>query len=75
MAMTIKDYEVEKYKHWMAETERNLPSLIKKHLLVMVTSNSQNHEEVVCISRCLLTCNSHSVLYKTDKVAFLIISN
>lgn len=64
MAMKIRDYEVKKYEYWMAETERNLPLLIKKPLLIMITSKSQIQAELVCISRCLLSCNCYSILCK-----------
>lgn len=59
MAVKIKDYEEKKYEYWMAETERSLPLLMKKTLLVMITSKNQIQAELVCISRYLLTYNCY----------------
>lgn len=57
MAVQIKDYEEKKYAYWMAETERTLPLLLKKTLLVMITREDQIKAELVCISHYLLTYN------------------
>lgn len=56
MAVHIRDYEVNKYENWMAETERKLPLLMKKTLLATITSEIQIQAEPVCISHYLLTC-------------------
>lgn len=50
MALKIRDYKVKKYEHWTAETERNLPLLIKMPLLLIVTSKSPIQAESVRIS-------------------------
>lgn len=54
MALKIRDYKVKKFEHWTAETERNLPLLIKMPLLLIVTSKSPIQAESVCISCILL---------------------
>nr|XP_046243361.1 dynein axonemal heavy chain 10 [Scatophagus argus] len=41
IAVQIRNYELKKYDCWVAETERNLPLLMKKPLLVMIASESQ----------------------------------
>ncbi|XP_031712248.1 dynein heavy chain 10, axonemal [Anarrhichthys ocellatus] len=41
MSIRIKNYEEKKYEYWLAETESNLPLLMKKPLLVMITSENQ----------------------------------
>ncbi|KAL7391500.1 hypothetical protein ABVT39_010104 [Epinephelus coioides] len=46
IAVKFRDYEVKKYEHWLAETECTLPLLMKKHLLVMITSENQNQAEL-----------------------------
>uniref|UniRef100_A0A669FBB8 Dynein axonemal heavy chain 10 n=1 Tax=Oreochromis niloticus TaxID=8128 RepID=A0A669FBB8_ORENI len=48
MAEQLKDYEAAKYESWMAETEHNLPSLMKKPILAMVTSKNSTQTELVC---------------------------
>lgn len=62
IAVKFRDYEVKKYEHWLAETECTLPLLMKKHLLVMITSENQNQAELVCISRYLFAYNCYLVL-------------
>uniref|UniRef100_A0A4W6GCG3 Dynein axonemal heavy chain 10 n=1 Tax=Lates calcarifer TaxID=8187 RepID=A0A4W6GCG3_LATCA len=42
----IRDYEVKKYEQWTAETECNLPLLMKKPLLVMIITENQTQEEL-----------------------------
>lgn len=64
MAVQIRDYEVKKYKNWMAETEHNLPLLMKKTLLDKITSEKQIQAELVYILYYLLTYPSYSVLCK-----------
>lgn len=49
MAEQLKDYEAAKYESWMAETEHNLPSLMKKPILAMVTSKNSTQTELVCV--------------------------
>lgn len=46
MAMKLRDYEMKKYASWKAVTERNLPLLIKRPLLVMTTSKSHIQVEL-----------------------------
>nr|XP_061803884.1 dynein axonemal heavy chain 10-like [Nerophis lumbriciformis] len=41
MAKKISDYGVKKYKSWVTETERNLPLLLKKPVLVIISKESQ----------------------------------
>ncbi|XP_054466216.1 dynein axonemal heavy chain 10 [Anoplopoma fimbria] len=41
MSMKIKNYEVKKYETWLAETEWNLPLLMKNSLLLINTSENQ----------------------------------
>ncbi|KAK9522770.1 hypothetical protein VZT92_019216 [Zoarces viviparus] len=41
MSMRIKNYEENKCNYWLAETESNLPLLMKKNLLVVITSENQ----------------------------------
>lgn len=50
MSMKIRDYSEKKYETWRAETERNLPLLMKNTLLVLVTSVNKSQEKLVCIS-------------------------
>ena len=49
MAVKIREYEVKKYEIWLAETECNLPLLLKKNLLVSVNCEKQVHAELVSI--------------------------
>ncbi|XP_058491324.1 dynein axonemal heavy chain 10 [Solea solea] len=37
VALQFRDYEAKKYEQWLAETEHNLPLLMKKNLLVVIT--------------------------------------
>lgn len=53
-AVKFLDFEGKKYEQWMAATERNLPMLMNKPLLV-ITSESQSQGEPVRIFLCLLT--------------------
>ncbi|XP_037633762.1 dynein heavy chain 10, axonemal [Sebastes umbrosus] len=46
MAMQFKDYQIKKYENWLAETECNLPLLMKKSLLVISTSGNQVEMDV-----------------------------
>lgn len=73
MALQIRDYEVKKYEHWVAEAEHNLPLLMKKTLLI--TSENQTQVEQVCVFCCLLAYNS--ILCKTEiiisQTLFLIV--
>lgn len=46
MAEQLKDYEAAKYESWMAETEHNLPLLMKKPILAMVTSKNSTQTEL-----------------------------
>lgn len=39
----MRDYEMQRYLHWKAETDRSLPLLLKKTVLLMVNSDG-----VVC---------------------------
>lgn len=57
MAMKLRDYEMKKYASWKAVTERNLPLLIKRPLLVMTTSISHIQVELHFISFCVHTSN------------------
>ncbi|XP_042277329.1 dynein axonemal heavy chain 10 isoform X2 [Thunnus maccoyii] len=47
MAVKIRDYEAKKYEFWLAETERNLPLLLKKTLLETINCENQVHAELV----------------------------
>lgn len=49
MAVKIRDYELKKYEVWLAETESNLPLLMKKTLLATINCEDQVHAELVCI--------------------------
>lgn len=62
--MQIRDYEVKKYEQWTAETECNLPLLMKKPLLVMIITENQTQEELVFNSFYLITFMSYTVLCK-----------
>lgn len=53
IAMKIKYYVERKHEDWMAETERNLPLMIKMPLLIMKDREGQINAELVCI-----TCQS-----------------
>lgn len=59
MALKIREYKVKKYEHWTAETERNLPLLIKMPLLLIVTSKSPIQAEPVRISCSLRSVFCH----------------
>ena len=50
MAVKILDYKVKKFEHWTAETQRNLPMLIKKALLVVSADENQVEAKLVCNS-------------------------
>ncbi|XP_033947329.1 dynein axonemal heavy chain 10 [Pseudochaenichthys georgianus] len=41
MALKIRDYKVKKFEHWTAETQRNLPKLMKNTLLVVSADENQ----------------------------------
>ncbi|KAM9858629.1 dynein axonemal heavy chain 10 [Aulostomus maculatus] len=47
LAMKIKNYEVKKYECWLVDTEHNLPLLMKKTLLVMISKENQVQTELV----------------------------
>lgn len=49
MAVNIREYEVKKYELWLAETECNLPLLLKKTLLLNINCENQVHAELVSI--------------------------
>lgn len=53
IAMKIKYYVERKHEDWMAETERNLPLMIKMPLLIMKDREGQINAELVRI-----TCQS-----------------
>lgn len=53
VGMRMRDYEVEKYDRWREDTEQKLPLLMKRTLLVVVTSSgvitaSQTQNDLVC---------------------------
>lgn len=73
MAMQIRDYEERKYAHWVAETEFNLPLLMKKPILVMITTENQIQAELVFISHYLLTYNCCSVFCKNTYTVTILI--
>ncbi|KAM9822995.1 dynein axonemal heavy chain 10-like [Syngnathus typhle] len=41
MAKKVSEYGVKKYKAWMSETERNLPLLLRKPVLVIISKETQ----------------------------------
>ncbi|XP_077600352.1 dynein axonemal heavy chain 10-like [Stigmatopora nigra] len=41
MAKKISDFGVKKYKSWVSETERNLPLLLKKPVLIIISKEQQ----------------------------------
>ncbi|XP_069379878.1 dynein axonemal heavy chain 10 isoform X1 [Paralichthys olivaceus] len=41
VAIQFRDYELKKHEHWLVETEHKLPLLMKKSLLVMITTQNQ----------------------------------
>ncbi|XP_022608125.1 dynein heavy chain 10, axonemal [Seriola dumerili] len=47
MALKIRDYEVNNYNNWVAETERNLQLLMKKPLLVNINTEDQTQAQLV----------------------------
>lgn len=58
IAMKIKYYVERKHEDWMAETERNLPLMIKMPLLIMKDREGQLNAELVCI-----TCQSFFLFF------------
>lgn len=66
MAVKIKQYELQKYEYWMAETKHNLPLLLKKPLLVMITSENQIQADLVCIFciYCLIAVTQYCAKYR-----------
>ncbi|XP_056232067.1 dynein axonemal heavy chain 10 [Seriola aureovittata] len=46
MALKIRDYEVNNYNNWVAETERNLQLLMKKPLLVNINTEDQTQAQL-----------------------------
>ncbi|XP_071339029.1 dynein axonemal heavy chain 10 [Trachinotus anak] len=46
MALKLKDYEISNYETWVTQTEHNLPLLMKKPLLVMITTQDRIQSEL-----------------------------
>lgn len=74
VAMRIRDYEKKQYENWNAETEANLPLLLKKPLLVMSKNENQIQAELVCISLfyLLLTVSQYCVKRRCINYSYLL---
>ncbi|XP_030593055.1 dynein heavy chain 10, axonemal isoform X2 [Archocentrus centrarchus] len=64
MAERLKDYEVTKYESWIVETVRNLPLLIKKPILAMVTTKNPTQAELDVLPP--ESCTSKGMRYIVD---------
>ncbi|XP_056113379.1 dynein axonemal heavy chain 10 [Rhinichthys klamathensis goyatoka] len=47
VALRMRDYEVELYNHWKAETTETLPLLMKRNVLIMVNSAGTVYEDSI----------------------------
>ena len=70
VGMRMRDYELQKYEHWREETEKILPLLMKRNILVVSANSadvggSQVKCEMVCgipPLQCPKTNESQSIL-------------
>lgn len=53
LALKLRDYELQKYGRWKAETESRLPLLMKRPLLAVITSEGHTQHDWVGINHSL----------------------